>query len=211
MTIKLSELHVPQGEERKIREYVKSPQGMIEIYEPTMKDADAILDLQRGENPNFANSQTLRLSGKIVLKVLFPMLTNISVEGMSDEELDEAIENPSIHFLLAQKYVSQIVSEVNKLYVEHIKDEIAKADSLISQTELIDSIPAMILEQAKRDPELADIAEKVMYSKGKLDEKLTQVESKIESVQSEITVTATEIPMKVGRTEAELVSNEQNI
>ncbi|MBK1611793.1 hypothetical protein [Bacillus cereus] len=206
MTIKLSELHVPQGEERKIREYVKSPQGMIEVYEPTVTDADTILDLQRGENPNFANSETLRLSGKTVLKVLFPMLTNISVEGMSDEELDDVIENPSIHFLLAQKYISQIVSEVNKLYVEHVKDEIAKADSLISQTELIDAIPAMILEQAKRDPELADIAEKVMDSKGKLDKKISQVESKIESVQSEIKVTATEIPTLVTKTE-----HEQNI
>ncbi|PEF30294.1 hypothetical protein CON39_11500 [Bacillus thuringiensis] len=196
MTIKLSELHVPQGEERKIREYVKSPQGMIEIYEPTVKDADAILDLQRGENPNFANSETLRLSGKTVLKALFPMLTNISVEGMSDEELDNAIENPSIHFLLAQKYVSQIVSEVNKLYTEHIKDEIAKADSLISQTELIDSIPSMILEQAKRDPELADIANKVLNSREELEKRVGEAES-------EIKVMATEIPTLVTQTDYE--------
>ncbi|HDR7263668.1 hypothetical protein [Bacillus sp. CH_203] len=204
MAIKLSELHVPQGEERKIREYVKSPQGMIEIYEPTVKNADAILDLQRGENPDFANNETLRLSGMVVLKELFPMLTNISLEGMSDEELDNVIENPSIHFLLAQKYISQIVSEVNKLYVEHIKDEIAKADSLISQTELIDSIPSMILEQAKRDPELATIAEKVLDSREELSRRITETESKIESVQSNVTVTASEIPTLVTKTEHEI-------
>ncbi|KEK23942.1 hypothetical protein BAGA_05855 [Bacillus gaemokensis] len=207
LAIKLSELHVPQGEKRKIREVFKSPQGMIEIYEPTMQDADLILDLQRGENPNLVDSQTLRLSGKVVLKHLFPMLTNISLEGMSDEELEDVIENPSLHFLLAQKFVSQIVSEVNKLYVEHIKDEIAKADSMLAQTEIINSIPTMIVEQAKRNPELADIARKVEASTEELDKRVAvavaDVESKISGVQSEITVTATEIPTVVTKTEYE--------
>lgn len=203
MAIKLSELKVLQEGERKIRKSLDTPQGTIEIYEPTVTHADIILDLQRGANPDFVNQKTLTLDGKTVLKQLFPLLTNISFEEMSDEEIEDVIENPSIHLLITQKFISQIVSEVNKLYTEHIRDEISKADSMLAQTELIESIPAMIIEQAKRNPELAEIAKKAETSKEEFDRRVAKEQSKFGEPESKITVMPTEIRNKVGKTEYE--------
>jgi hypothetical protein len=173
VTIKLSALQVPQEGERKVREYINTPNGKIEIYEPTLKDADAIIELQREEGFDFGQD-TVRFNEMMVLKRLFPLLTNIETADLSDEELNKIIENPSIHLLIAQNYVAQIVSEVNKLYAERIKTEIASAESLIAQSELISSIPSMIVEQAKRNSDLAELVQKVEEKTAELDEAIAK-------------------------------------
>jgi hypothetical protein len=174
-TINLSSLKVPQSGERKVRDFINTPQGQIEIYEPTISDADAILELQREEGFDF-NQEQFRFDATLVLKKLFPLLTNIETAELSDEEIQNIAENPSVHLLIAQNYVAQIISEVNKLYAERIKAEIASADSMMAQAELISSIPSMILEQAKTNPEVAEMVQKVEEKTKELEESIDQEE-----------------------------------
>lgn len=169
LAIKLSTLKVEQEGVRKVREFINTPNGQIEVYEPTLKDADAILDIQREEGIDFGKD-TFVFNASVVLRKLFPLLTNIELGELTDEEVENIAQNPSVHLLIAQNYVAQIISEVNKLYAERIKTEIASAESLMAQTELVASIPQMIVEQAKRDPELAEMVQKVEEKTQELNE-----------------------------------------
>lgn len=182
MAISISQLGL-FGNTRKVREYINSPSGQIEIYEPTVQDADVIIDLQREEGFDFGQD-TIRFDELLVLKRLFPLLTNIETDKLSDEELNKIIENPSIHLLIAQNIVAQIISEVNKLYAERIKSEIIGAETVLAQAELISSIPNIIREQAKGDKELSALVDKVDRISESMD--VEEIEEELDKVNEEI-------------------------
>lgn len=184
--VNISQLGLPQ-ETRKIREIINTPHGQIEIYEPTVEEADAIIELERQEGIDFGEDR-IQFDGLTVLKGLFPILTNINMKDLSDEELTEIIENPSIHLLIAQNIVAQIVSDVNKLYSERIKAEIKSAESVLSQAELIASIPSVIREQAKNNEELSELVNKV----DKISDKIDVNDIDLDKIENEISAESKE-------------------
>lgn len=155
MTINISSLGLPQaGEERKTRERINTPNGTIEVYEPSLADANQILDIQRENGFDF-NSDIVEFDEMMMVTKLFPLLTNIELEDLPKEELQKIVENPTVHLLIAQNIIAQIISEVNQLFAERLKAELASANSLMTQAELISSIPNLVEETAKRSPEVA--------------------------------------------------------
>ncbi|WP_324655226.1 hypothetical protein [Bacillus paranthracis] len=155
MTINISSLGLPQaGEERKTRERINTPNGTIEVYEPSLADANEILNIQRENGFDF-NSDIVEFDEVMMVTKIFPLLTNIELEDLPKEELQKIVENPTVHLLIAQNVIAQIISEVNKLFAERLKAELASADSLMAQSELINSIPNLVEETAKRNPEVA--------------------------------------------------------
>lgn len=172
MAVNITGLKVQQ-DTKTIREIINSPQGQIEVYEPTMEDMQNIVDLQRGEG---YVTGTVSFDGRDVIRQLFPMLTNIDLGDLSDEELEDIIHNPSIHLLMTQQVVAQIVFESNKLYAERIKTELMNSESTMSQVELMNSIPALIMEQAKGDGKVADLVNKVEEAGKELEEAMKEEE-----------------------------------
>ncbi|MGP0689826.1 hypothetical protein ACW5UC_25090 [Priestia aryabhattai] len=225
MAIHISNLTVPQ-EEKKVRDYINTPTGKIEIYEPTIEVADALIDIQRQEGVDFGEDATVVFDAVTVVKHFFPLLTNIDFSDVSDEELSKIIDNPSVHLLIAQNLIAQIISDVNKLYAEKIKTEIASAESVLSQAELISQIPTLMVEQAMRNgdhefvrkvdeasreldeavenansqEELADKVEEVINLKANASD-IADLASRVEKAEAQITVTAGEISQRVTKDE----------
>lgn len=159
--VKISDLTVPQdSEKQKVNMIIPTPNGDIVVYEPTIEQADKILDLVQNDSDEVYQGLST-FSGVQVLKVLFPMLTNIDFEDKEDEELAEIIENPSIYLLQAQDAVRQIISSINVSYALRVKAEYSEAESTIRQAELLGMVPEMIEKIAKDNPEVSKMFDKV--------------------------------------------------
>ncbi len=176
MAINITSLGLPQEGERKVRERINTPNGTIEVYEPSLDDVNEILDIQRDSGFDF-NSDIVEFDEIVLTTRIFPLLTNIEFNDLRDEELQKIIDNPSIHLLIAQNIVAQIISEANKLYAERLKAELASADSVMSQSELINSIPNLIEETAKRNPEVAQNLEAIKLATAEITEQMEKEES----------------------------------
>ena len=168
LSIKLKELKVSK-EGRQIREMVNTPSGAIGVYEPTIDDISQIVDLQR-EQGFGAETGVVSFDGVTVIRELFPLVTNIDMQELSDEEIQDVIENPSVHLLIAQQLVAQIVAEANKLYAERVRTELMNTESTLAQVELMNAIPAMIVEKAKGEGKVSELVEKVEQASKDLEE-----------------------------------------
>ncbi|MEH7207620.1 hypothetical protein V7094_15480 [Priestia megaterium] len=159
MAINISGLTTPK-DQRKVREYINTPQGAIEIYEPTLEDVNAIIDIQRESGFDF-NSQFVEFDENVLLTKIFPLLSNIETGDLSAEELQKIVDNPSIHLMIAQNLIAQIISEANKLFAENLKAELASAETALAQSDLVNSIPHIINEHAKRDDDIREALEEI--------------------------------------------------
>lgn len=168
--------------ERVIRETVKTPTGLIEIYEPNVGEVVFIMDLQRDsmDGESISDLETVSFDGKTVLTKLFPMLTNIDMSNVSEEELINTIENPSIHLLIAQQYVAQIISEINHLYVEQMKTKLKESENVMSMVELMNQIPMAIIESAKQSGQYTELIENVEKLSKEVDEAIVKENEKVE-------------------------------
>ncbi len=184
MSIHIQGLKVSKVE-RQIRELISTPQGAIEIYEPTTEDIANIVDLQRDNQGFGEETGVVSFDGVTVIRELFPILTNINLGNLSDEELEDVINNPSVHLLIAQQYVAQIVTETNKLYAQRVKTEIMQAESTMAQVELMNAIPNMILDKAKRDGRVIELSEKVEEASKALKEAM-ESEQRSENTETEV-------------------------
>lgn len=175
LAIKIADLTVTQ-EERQLRGLLNTPQGAIEVYEPTVDDISKIIDLQSGKGMD-GNTEVVSFDGVEVVRNLFPLLTNIDLGEVSDEKLAEIIENPNVHLLIAQQMVAQIVAEANKLYVEQIRTGIMNADSTAHQVQLMNEIPALIMEKAKGEGRVGELVNKVEEVGKELEEAIAREEA----------------------------------
>lgn len=191
--------------ERQVRELIRTPQGNIEVYEPTVDDIADIIDLQRDKGLGMDDGK-IAFDGIDVMKILFPLLTNIDFGDISDEELGKIIENPSIHLLIAQQYVAQVVAESNKLYAQRVKTELMNTDSTLSQMELLNTIPSIIVENAKRDGKMSELVGKVVEVSDEL-EKAIEKEKENEGLREEIEEKVAEVT----GAQLKVVENEQTI
>jgi hypothetical protein len=135
--------------ERTVREAFATPDGVIEIYEPSAHEIDQIINLQSDKNI-IDNNGFASFDGLEVIKHIFPLLTNIDMSGLSEEEIEKVIENPKIHLIIAQNYVVQIINEINKAVSLKMKTNLLNSDNLMDQVDLINQLPEAIVALAKQ-------------------------------------------------------------
>ncbi|MFJ8247284.1 hypothetical protein [Peribacillus asahii] len=174
MAIQLSELTVNPNV-KKVREYINTPQGSIEVYEPTLEMANEVLNIQKENGFDFA-SEIVEFDAVTLLTKVFPLLTNVETGDLSEEELEGIIANPSIHLLIAQNIVAQIISEINKLYAERLKAELASTETVLAQSDLLSTIPSIINEHAKRNPEVAKNLKEIEAKQAEIESIIEQEE-----------------------------------
>lgn len=185
MTIQLSNLTV-NPDLKKVREYINTPQGSIEVYEPTLETVNKILEIQQESGFDFA-SEIVSFDEQVLLTQIFPLLTNIETGDLPEEEIQKIIDNPSIHLLITQNVVAQIISEANKLYAERLKAELASAETVLAQSDLISNIPSIITEHAKRNPEVANELKKIDDMQAQVEQMIADEEEKKQDVATEST------------------------
>ncbi|MED3440163.1 hypothetical protein P4393_11900 [Bacillus subtilis] len=192
-------------QEKQIRELINTPQGTIEVYEPNIDDIERIIEIYRGNGFN-VEENVATFDGVQVLKEFFPLLTNIDFGNTSDEEIQEIVENPSVHFLIVQQVIAQIVAESIKLYSQRVKTELMKSDSMMAQMELIEAIPSLIVEQAKRDGKVSDLLENVM----KVEEELQEAIEREDNPKTIVTPLQDKITTKNAHEDVELEETDVN-
>jgi hypothetical protein len=177
LAIKIEGLKVSQ--ERQVREMINTPSGTIEIYEPTLDDISEIIEMQRSQQFG-ADTGVVSFDGVTVIRELFPLLTNIDLGEISDEELSDIIENPTVHLLIAQQIVAQIVAEANLLYTQRVKTELMNSESTMAQVELLNVIPSLIIEKAKGDGKVAELVKKAEEAGKELEEAIKSEQQETE-------------------------------
>lgn len=113
------------AEDRKIRDVVMSAGSSINVYEPTIEDIDEIIDLQK----KWVENDDMQIAGIEVIKVLFPMLTDMEgIDDMTDEEISDVVNNPTNALLQIQYHIETIITEVYKTALLKTRKEILDAD-----------------------------------------------------------------------------------
>lgn len=165
--VKFKDLKAPT--ERIVREVVKAPYGEVRVFEPNIEEFNDILDIQREDGVR--NGQVVDFDGETVIRKLFPLLTDLEMGEITDEEINDIIENPSIHFLTIQNIISQIVAEVNSMFMQRIKAELLQASTLVDQASIMSSIPTIMGKEALRtgDEKTAKNVEKIVAFEPKED------------------------------------------
>lgn len=144
--VKLTDLK--ETAERKIRESIKTPTGTINIYEPSVDDFNNILDIQKAEGKR--EGDIIAFDEATVIRKLFPILTDLDLANITDEELEAIVQKPSVHLLVVQNIVSQIVAEVNTMFLQRIKTELLQTGALVEQAKITSLIPSIMKGEAER-------------------------------------------------------------
>lgn len=123
----------------------------INVYEPSLKDVRAIIDAQEGW---VSVEDGVNISDEDVLKKLIPMLTDIEgMEDMTDEEILDVANNPSVSFLSVQSEIQSIIIEIYRHIVVLSRRQLQDADfeleTMLTQKESFDRTIAMATKYGK--------------------------------------------------------------
>lgn len=124
--VKLAQLKNDQ-QNRRIREVITSTGNTINVYEPTKEQIDEIIGLQaRWVNKE---NDALEISGIDIVRILFPMLSDIEgIDELTDEEIEQVILNPTNALIQLQYAVETVISEVYKTAILQTRKELLETD-----------------------------------------------------------------------------------
>lgn len=138
-------------ENRSIRAVIMNGSEHINVYEPSLKDVRAIIDAQEGW---VSVEDGVNISDEDVLRKLIPMLTDIEgMEDMTDEEILDVANNPSVSFLSVQSEIQSIIIEIYRHIIVLSRRQLQDADfeleTMLTQKESFDRTMAMATKYGK--------------------------------------------------------------
>lgn len=145
-------------ESRQIRDVITTPTGQITIFEPTMEDTQAIMELQdlvaSFNQDGDESTNYLDISGVTVLKDIIPRLTDIEIpEDMTDEEIAKVVENPTVEMRSVMSYLSSIVTHIYKLMILNYKNDLELQDLVKDSEEISNQTMGMYIRNAVKTDE----------------------------------------------------------
>lgn len=160
MTVKISKLK-NKAEKRNIREVVSVNGDIINIFEPTEEDVRQIMEYQE----KYLQGDDFEITGAELIKVFFKLLTDIDgIDDLTDEEIDDIVENPSVAFLMVQSIIEGIILDVFRYIVSNARNEVVMADfsaqAEIAQTDLLESVLKYTADKYDASELLEDIKKK---------------------------------------------------
>lgn len=155
--------NLTNGGDRRIRDVVNSNGQRIEIYEPRKEDIKAIIDMQdRAMVENEDGQHVISLTGAEIIRGVFPLLTDVEgIDDLSDEELEEIVENPSIAFLTAQHTIEGIVTEIAKMVILQMKNRLLEQDLELETVRNTSDILERVLDLGHRDNKTEEVVNKI--------------------------------------------------
>lgn len=156
-------------EDRKIREQIFVAGETVTIYEPNKEDIDVIIDLQ-GDFVGGDDEEKIDVSGSNVVRVLFPLLTNIEgMEDLTDEEVEEIVENPTIALIQAQHVIEAIVIEVYKMVILSARKSLLEQDFQMETYKTSSEVIERTLGIAAKNNETSGAIQKIERAQSKFD------------------------------------------
>ena len=165
-------------EYRKIRDVVMSSGSTVNIFEPTLEEIDEILNLQ----DEWVSDEGMSISGADVVKVLFPMLTDLEgIDEMTESEVQEVIDNPSNAFIQIQYHIETIITEVYKTAILKARKEILEKDLEVENYKVSEEVFDRTLSLAAKNNGTKEVFDKLQnaeeeFKQAEENEKITKLE-----------------------------------
>ena len=185
-------------EYRKIRDVVMSSGSTVNIFEPTLEEIDEILKLQ----DEWVSDEGMNISGADVVKVLFPMLTDLEgIDEMTESDIQEVIDNPSNAFIQIQYHIETIITEVYKTAILKARKEILEKDLEVENYKVSEEVFDRTLSLAAKNNGTKEVFDKLQeaeeeFKQAEEDEKITKLEDyKKQEKESESTLDEAQIKL----------------
>ena len=165
-------------EYRKIRDVVMSSGSTVNIFEPTLEEIDEILNLQ----DEWVSDEGMNISGADVVKVLFPMLTDLEgIDEMTESDVQEVIDNPSNAFIQIQHHIETIIIEVYKTAILKARKEILEKDLEVENYKVSEEVFDRTLSLAAKNNGTKEVFDKLQeaeeeFKQAEENEKITKLE-----------------------------------
>ena len=165
-------------EHRKIRDVVMSSGSTVNIFEPTLEEIDEILNLQ----DEWVSDEGMNISGADVVKVLFPMLTDLEgIDEMTESDVQEVIDNPSNAFIQIQYHIETIITEVYKTAILKARKEILEKDLEVENYKVSEEVFDRTLSLAAKNNGTKEVFDKLQnaeeeFNQAEENEKITKLE-----------------------------------
>ena len=185
-------------EHRKIRDVVMSSGSTVNIFEPTLEEIDEILILQ----DEWVSDEGMNISGADVVKVLFPMLTDLEgIDEMTESDVQEVIDNPSNAFIQIQYHIETIITEVYKTAILKARKEILEKDLEVENYKVSEEVFDRTLSLAAKNNGTKEVFDKLQeaeeeFKQAEEAEKITKLEDyKKQEKESESTLDEAQIKL----------------
>ena len=185
-------------EYRKIRDVVMSSGSTVNIFEPTLEEIDEILILQ----DEWVSDEGMNISGADVVKVLFPMLTDLEgINEMTESDVQEVIDNPSNAFIQIQYHIETIITEVYKTAILKARKEILEKDLEVENYKVSEEVFDRTLSLAAKNNGTKEVFDKLQeaeeeFKQAEENEKITKLEDyKNQEKESESTLDEAQIKL----------------
>lgn len=185
-------------EYRKIRDVVMSSGSTVNIFEPTLEEIDEILKLQ----DEWVSDEGMNISGADVVKVLFPMLTDLEdIDEMTESDVQEVIDNPSNAFIQIQYHIETIITEVYKTAILKARKEILEKDLEVENYKVSEEVFDRTLSLAAKNNGTKEVFDKLQeaeeeFKQAEETEKITKLEDyKNQEKESESTLDEAQIKL----------------
>lgn len=165
-------------EYRKIRDVVMSSGSTVNIFEPTLEEIDEILKLQ----DEWVSDEGMNISGADVVKILFPMLTDLEgIDEMTESDVQEVIDNPSNAFIQIQYHIETIITEVYKTAILKARKEILEKDLEVESYKVSEEVFDRTLSLAAKNNGTKEVFDKLQnaekqFNQAEENEKITKLE-----------------------------------
>ena len=185
-------------EYRKIRDVVMSSGSTVNIFEPTLEEIDEILKLQ----DEWVSDEGMDISGADVVKILFPMLTDLEgIDEMTESDVQEVIDNPSNAFIQIQYHIETIITEVYKTAILKARKEILEKDLEVENYKVSEEVFDRTLSLAAKNNGTKEVFDKLQeaeeaFKQAEENEKITKLKDyKNQEKESESTLDEAQIKL----------------
>ncbi|EJE97754.1 hypothetical protein [Liquorilactobacillus mali] len=140
--------------EREINTVIKSKYGDITIYEPRKSDVEVIMGLHEFiislnvKDEKEKDKSTLKISDATILKDVIPLLTDIKVGDMTEEEIQDVLDNPSTAMMEVNQVLVHIITSVYKIVLLSYANELLEHDVSLESMKLNHSAVGTFVNQA---------------------------------------------------------------
>lgn len=168
---------------RQILEVINTPTGAVTIFEPSKDDVNKIMQLKEmvdAFNQENVDENLLDINGTTILKELIPLLTDLEIDpDMTDEEMAQIIENPTVELSLITSVLSSVVTNIYTLMIMNFKNNL-ELPNMVDQTEEIsDSALAMFISKQSK----TDEGRKQIEEINKQSDKIVKMETAIKQAE----------------------------
>lgn len=168
---------------QQILEVINTPTGAVTIFEPSKDDVNKIMQLKEmvdAFNQENTDENLLDINGTTILKELIPLLTDLEIDpDMTDEEMAQIIENPTVELSLITSVLSSVVTNIYTLMIMNFKNNLELRNMVDQTEEISDSALAMFISKQSK----TDEGRKQIEEINKQSDKIVKMETAIKQAE----------------------------